>query len=59
MSRLGFFMWKLTNRKFLKYLRYFTRKLRKEGIIKNGILTIKGLKTELIPKKFSAAFSRK
>ncbi|TKJ46927.1 hypothetical protein CEE34_06300 [Candidatus Aerophobetes bacterium Ae_b3a] len=59
MSRLGFFMWKLTNRKFLKYLRYFTRKLRKEGIINNGILTIKGLKTELIPKKFSAAFSRK
>jgi hypothetical protein len=59
MSRLGFFMWKLTNKKFLRYLRYFTRKLRKAGAIQNGILTIKGSLADLVPKKLSEAIIRK
>ncbi|HEB29300.1 MAG TPA: B12-binding domain-containing radical SAM protein [Spirochaetes bacterium] len=59
MSRLGFFMWKLTNKKFLRYLRYFTRKLKKAGAIQNGILTHKGPLTDLVPKKLSEAIIRK
>jgi radical SAM superfamily enzyme YgiQ (UPF0313 family) len=59
MSRLGFFMWKLVNRKYMKYIRYFTRKLRREGVVENGILTLAGLKSELMPKTLSEALLRK
>jgi radical SAM superfamily enzyme YgiQ (UPF0313 family) len=49
-SRIGFFVWKLLNRKYMKYIRYFTRKLKREGVVQDGVLTLKGFKTELLPK---------
>jgi len=58
-SRLGFGMWKLTNKRYMKYLRYFNKKLKKEGVVKDGILTIDGLKTDTIPRALSEAYSRK
>ncbi len=58
-SRIGFFVWKILNKKYMKYLRYFTRKLKREGVIENGILTIKGLKTESIPRILPEIPSRK
>jgi radical SAM superfamily enzyme YgiQ (UPF0313 family) len=58
-AHVGFFVWKILNKKYMKYIRYFTRKLRKEGIVKDGILTIKGLKTESIPRVLSQTISRK
>jgi len=59
MSRLGFFMWKIMNKKYMKYARYFTRKLKREGVVENGILTIAGMKTELMPKTLQEALIRK
>ncbi len=59
MSRVGFFLWKLTSRKYMKFLRYFTRKLKKEGVVEEGVLTLKGLKTDSLPKTLSEALSRK
>lgn len=56
---VGFFVWKILNKKYMKYIRYFTRKLKKEGIVKDGILTIKGLKTESIPRVLPQTISRK
>jgi len=58
-SRIGFFVWKILNKKYMKYIRYFTRKLKREGVIENGILTIKGLKTESIPRILPEIPSRK
>ncbi len=58
-SRLGFFVWKIINRMYMKYIRYITRMLRKQGIIKDGIRTFKGLKTETLPRVLAIAFSRK
>jgi anaerobic magnesium-protoporphyrin IX monomethyl ester cyclase len=49
-SRIGFFIWKIWNKKYMKYLRYFSRKLKKEGIVKDGVLTLKGLRTDAIPR---------
>jgi anaerobic magnesium-protoporphyrin IX monomethyl ester cyclase len=49
-SRIGFFVWKFMNRKYMKYIRYFTRKLKREGVVQDGVLTLKGFKTELLPK---------
>jgi anaerobic magnesium-protoporphyrin IX monomethyl ester cyclase len=49
-SRIGFFIWKILNKKYMKYLRYFSRKLKKEGIVKDGVLTLKGLRTDAIPR---------
>lgn len=59
LSRIGFFMWKFPNRKYLKYLRYFTRKLKREGVVQDGILTLKDLRTETIPRVLSEAITRK
>jgi radical SAM superfamily enzyme YgiQ (UPF0313 family) len=59
MSRVGFFMWKLTNKKFLRYLRYFTRKLKKAGVYQDGTASIKGSLADLVPKKLSQAVIRK
>jgi radical SAM superfamily enzyme YgiQ (UPF0313 family) len=56
---VGFFVWKILNKKYMKYIRYFTRKLKKEGIVKDGILTIKGLKTESIPRVLPQTITRK
>jgi len=58
-SRLGFFMWKLFNKKYMKFLRYFDRKLRKEGVVEDGILTLKGLRTDALPKVLPDALGRK
>ena len=58
-SRVGFFVWKIINKKYMKYIRYFTRKLKKEGIVKDGILTIKGLKTDSIPRVLPETITRK
>jgi radical SAM superfamily enzyme YgiQ (UPF0313 family) len=58
-SRVGFFVWKIINRLYMKYIRYITRMLRKQGIIKDGIRTFKGLKTETLPRVLATAFSRK
>jgi len=58
-SRVGFFIWKLLNVKYMKYIRYVTRKLRKRGVVKDGILTFKGLKTDSLPRALSLAFSRR
>jgi radical SAM superfamily enzyme YgiQ (UPF0313 family) len=55
----GFFIWKILNTKYMKYIRYFTRKLKKEGVVKDGILTIKGLKTDSIPRVLRQTISRK
>jgi radical SAM superfamily enzyme YgiQ (UPF0313 family) len=59
MSRMGFALWRITNKKYLKYLRYFTRKLKREGVVENGILTLKGLRSELMPKTPAKALTRK
>jgi radical SAM superfamily enzyme YgiQ (UPF0313 family) len=58
-SRIGFFIWKLMNREYMRYIRYVSRKLRKQGVIKDGILTFKGLRTEAIPQMLSMALSRR
>ncbi len=58
-SRVGFFIWKLMNREYMRYIRYVSRKLRKRGIIKDGILTFKGLRTEALPQMLSMALSRR
>ena len=57
-SRLGVLMWRLTSKKYMKFLKYFTRKLKKEGIVKDGILTLKDFKTESIPNKLSEAMAK-
>jgi len=49
-SRVGFFIWKILNKKYMKFLRYFSRKLKKEGIVKDGILTLKGFRTDALPR---------
>lgn len=58
-SRVGFFVWKLMNREYMRYIRYVSRKLRKQGVVKDGILTFKGLKTEALPRMLSMALSRR
>ncbi len=58
-SRIGFFVWKLLNTKYMKYIRYITRMLRKEGIIKDGIRTFKGFRTETLPRSLNKALMRK
>ena len=50
MSRVGFMLWKWHNRLYMKYIRFFTRKLKREGILKEGILTLKGLLTSNVPR---------
>ncbi len=57
-SRLGVLMWRLTSKKYMKFLRYFTRKLKREGIVKDGILTLRDFKTESIPNKLSEAMAK-
>jgi radical SAM superfamily enzyme YgiQ (UPF0313 family) len=58
-SRIGFFIWKLMNREYMRYIRYVSRKLRKKGVVKDGILTFKGLRTEALPEMLSKALSRR
>mgnify|MGYP005835317859 CR=1 FL=1 len=58
-SRFGFLYWKLLNIKYMKYLRYITRNLRKKGVLKDGIPTFKGFRTEAIPLSLPIAFSRR
>jgi radical SAM superfamily enzyme YgiQ (UPF0313 family) len=58
-SRVGFFIWKLLNREYMRYIRYVSRKLRKKGVVKDGILTFRGLRTEALPKMLSMALSRR
>lgn len=57
-SRLGIFMWRLTNKNYMKFLRYFTKKLKKEGIVKDGVLTLKDFETESVPNKLSEAMAK-
>jgi len=58
-SRVGFFVWKLMNREYMRYIRYVSRKLRKQGVVKDGILTFRGLRTEALPRMLSMALSRR
>lgn len=58
-SRAGFLYWSIRNTKYMKYLRYVTRKLRKKGVVKDGILTFRGFSTEAIPLSLSLAFNRR
>jgi radical SAM superfamily enzyme YgiQ (UPF0313 family) len=58
-SRIGFFIWKVINAEYMRYIRYVSRKLRKLGVVKDGILTFKGLRTEALPTMLSNALSRK
>jgi anaerobic magnesium-protoporphyrin IX monomethyl ester cyclase len=58
-SRIGFSIWKLMNRDYMRYIRYVSRKLRKKGVVKDGILTFKGLRTEALPEMLSKALSRR
>jgi len=58
-SRIGFFIWRLLNREYMRYIRYVSRKLRKKGVVKDGILTFKGLRTEALPQMLSMALSRR
>jgi radical SAM superfamily enzyme YgiQ (UPF0313 family) len=58
-SRIGFSIWKLMNREYMRYIRYVSRKLRKKGVVKDGILTFKGLRTEALPEMLSMALSRR
>jgi radical SAM superfamily enzyme YgiQ (UPF0313 family) len=58
-SRVGFFVWKQLNAKYMKYIRYVSRKLRKEGIVKDGIRTFKGFRTDALPRAFKLLFMRR
>jgi radical SAM superfamily enzyme YgiQ (UPF0313 family) len=58
-SRIGFFIWKLKNGKYLKYIRYVTRKLRRRGVVEDGILTFKGLLSDSLPGSLSLALRMK
>ena len=58
-SRVGFFIWKLLNREYMRYNRYISRKLRRRGVVKDGILTFKGLRSEALPRLLSMALSRR
>jgi anaerobic magnesium-protoporphyrin IX monomethyl ester cyclase len=58
-AQVGFFVWKLLNKKYMKFIRYFTRRLKREGVVKDGVLTIKGLKTEAIPRVLPETLPRK
>ena len=58
-SRVGFFMWKQVNRKYMKYIKYFTKKIQKEGVLVDGVLTLKGLISDALPKSLSEAMARK
>ena len=49
-AHVGFFVWKILNKKYMKYIRYFSRKLKREGVVKDGVLTINGLRTDTIPR---------
>jgi len=39
-ARLGFFLWKLHNRKYMKYIRYFSKQLFKKGYAKKKSLSL-------------------
>ena len=56
---MSFFIWKIINKDYMRYIRFVTRKLRKKGVIKDGILTFRGLRTEALPKMLSKAISRR
>ncbi len=58
-SQVGFFVWKLLNKKYMKFIRYFTRRLKREGVVQDGVLTINGLKTEAIPRVLPETLPRK
>lgn len=58
-SRLGFLVWKLLNARYMKYIRYVSRRLRKEGVVKDGILTFKGFRTEALPRAFKHLFMQR
>ncbi|MFW6138847.1 MAG: B12-binding domain-containing radical SAM protein [Spirochaetota bacterium] len=58
-SRAGFLLWKISNRKYMSYLKYFTRKLKKQGVIKDGVLTLKGLQTDSMPTALSKSWLKK
>jgi len=58
-AQVGFFVWKMLNKKYMKFIRYFTRKLKREGVVKDGVLTINGLKTEALPRVLPETLPRK
>ncbi|MFW6181700.1 MAG: B12-binding domain-containing radical SAM protein [Spirochaetota bacterium] len=58
-SRVGFMIWKLPNAKYMKYIRYVSRRLRKEGIVKDGIRTFRGFRTEALPRTFKHLFTQR
>jgi anaerobic magnesium-protoporphyrin IX monomethyl ester cyclase len=58
-SRIGFFVWKILNKKYMKFLRYFSRRLKREGIVEDGILTLRGLRTDALPRILPEVTKRK
>jgi radical SAM superfamily enzyme YgiQ (UPF0313 family) len=58
-SRVGFMIWKLPNAKYMKYIRYVSRRLRKEGIVKDGIRTFRGFRTDALPRAFKHLFTQR
>jgi radical SAM superfamily enzyme YgiQ (UPF0313 family) len=58
-SRVGFFVWKLLYTKYMKYVRYVTRQLKKKGVVRDGIRTFRGFRTEALPRAFKALFTRR
>jgi len=58
-AQVGFFVWKIINKKYMKYIRYFRRKLKREGVIKDGVLTIAGLRSDAMPRVLPEVITRK
>jgi anaerobic magnesium-protoporphyrin IX monomethyl ester cyclase len=58
-AQLGFFAWKIINKKYMKYIRYFSRKLKREGVVQDGVLTINGLRSDAIPRVLPTVLTRK
>jgi anaerobic magnesium-protoporphyrin IX monomethyl ester cyclase len=58
-AQVGFFVWKIINKKYMKYIRHFSRKLKLEGVVQDGVLTIAGLRSDAIPRVLPEVLTRK
>jgi len=48
-SQVGFFLWKMHNQKYLKYIRYFSRRLNKDYVVKKIVATLKDINVKMFP----------
>ncbi len=49
LSQVGFFLWKIHNHKYLRYIRYFSRRLNKDYVVKKKVATLKDINVKMFP----------